>query len=818
MFVAREGHGFDELPPIALDTRWNMVTAGSLTDQIAKGVADIAPVLDNVKLRKSRHVNASSNVMPDSLPIYSRSTSQVAFVRLERTERSAHIVLTHAEKYNIARSVFDLEGLARLGSSNFYKQIQLWEGVIPKFMADNGAPPGDELNEETEETRTYSDSDCTLELDDDFFDLTDMLVLDDDAMTYEVPSVEKQLTQPTTLPSATLQASATLVPCGTTLLQNTAKLLTPATTLTPVSALADVKAPPPHAPCHLEGPDWNLADFDSCPSASQVSLGTLDMSELSQTIVGVNGDSVVTCRSQEDPGDGSEDTSDAAMSLLACAAGKTATDSSLAVAGDPERQVSVVHLAKQNTERVVDGINLPPHVEGKPREQKVRHWAAEGSMRRYITVTYPKGLSVNVIRLMHWATHTRHLDRVKEVLDQYPVIMDDMVLAATSPTVFKTSDAEAQKYVWTFVVPNALVISMQAAIDTYYTQKAAKRKEIGEAPEEIDLADSQSETRQQSVVKLRANLVFFSSSCVLAMKSFHDVSVLATAWTEDMAWLRQNWFEVQAGPVKFFASETRTENATAVDRSFRYDQMAAKIMVKYELATLTSKYSLRSMNAFINFNVIVGAVVRVEWLTGAAVNYGVAAICDGLAISLHDLDGHFPKDRGLYSFKYVVVPVNTHGMHWTVIVVTIDNGNVRGNLYDPLHSPKHQKQLECAWHDMMLPFLRAWAAHRASYATDEYQLPDRVPKEFVQSPQQPDGGSCGIMVLAMIHTLVRVPSRGFVLDNVTADYVKVLRLRFLWVVMCGSLIHATEQDADDAARATDEDLVNAFKTQAPKKR
>ncbi|KAE9290496.1 hypothetical protein PF008_g25589 [Phytophthora fragariae] len=322
MFVAREGHGFDELPPTALDTRWNMVTAGSLTDQIAKGVADIAPVLDNVKLKKSRNVNASSNVMPDSLSIYSRSTSQVVFVRLERTERTAHIVLTHAEKYNIARSVFDpvLEGLARLGSFNFYKQIQLWEGVITKFMADNGAPPGDELNEKTEETRTDSDSDCTLELDNDFFDLTDMLVPDDDAMTYEVPSVEKQLAQPTTLPSATLQASATLVPCGTTLLQNTAKLLTPATTLTPVSALTDVKAPP-HAPCRLEGPGWNLADFDSCPYASQVSLGTLNILELSQTVVGVNGDSVVTCQSQEDPGDGSEDTSDAAMSLLACAAG-----------------------------------------------------------------------------------------------------------------------------------------------------------------------------------------------------------------------------------------------------------------------------------------------------------------------------------------------------------------------------------------------------------------------------------------------------------------------------------------------------------------
>ncbi|POM78616.1 Hypothetical protein PHPALM_3830 [Phytophthora palmivora] len=104
---------------------------------------------------------------------------------------------------------------------------------------------------------------------------------------------------------------------------------------------------------------------------------------------------------------------------------------------------------------------MHPDDQGKPREQKVKHWASHGAMRRYVTVTYPRGLTVNIHRLTHWATHKRNLARVKEVLDQYPVIMDDIALSATSPSVFETSEAEADKYTWIFVVPEVVVTAMQ---------------------------------------------------------------------------------------------------------------------------------------------------------------------------------------------------------------------------------------------------------------------------------------------------------------------------------------------------------------------
>ncbi|KAG2992190.1 hypothetical protein PC119_g18731 [Phytophthora cactorum] len=72
--------------------------------------------------------------MSDALSKVSNKTSQVPFGRLEPSERSARTVLTHAEKYNIARSLFDpvIDRLSRLSSAKFYKQVQDWEMIITK--------------------------------------------------------------------------------------------------------------------------------------------------------------------------------------------------------------------------------------------------------------------------------------------------------------------------------------------------------------------------------------------------------------------------------------------------------------------------------------------------------------------------------------------------------------------------------------------------------------------------------------------------------------------------------------------------------------
>ncbi|KAL3667351.1 hypothetical protein V7S43_007577 [Phytophthora oleae] len=228
MFVAREGHSFGELPTIALDTRWSMTNAASFTAQIEENVAEIAPVLETVRLKKIRNVAPESNATPSSnatsssnpmssrnantatLPAYSSRTSQVSFVRLTRNERSAHVILTHAEKYNIARSVFDpvIDRLTSLSSPKFYKQIQMWEEMITKFT-DSGAT-GSSLNNDTNEDRTSnsdSDYESGLDADDDILDLGDVHEVEEGAVGGG--SADTEVVEAPTLPSPLILSSAT---------------------------------------------------------------------------------------------------------------------------------------------------------------------------------------------------------------------------------------------------------------------------------------------------------------------------------------------------------------------------------------------------------------------------------------------------------------------------------------------------------------------------------------------------------------------------------------------------------------------------------
>ncbi|KAF4044463.1 hypothetical protein GN244_ATG03171 [Phytophthora infestans] len=241
------------------------------------------------------------------------------------------------------------------------------------------------------------------------------------------------------------------------------------------------------------------------------------------------------------------------------------------------------------------------------------------------------------------------------------------------------------------------------------------------------------------------------------------------AWPRDMVCLDQNWFDIKADLVKFLAKETRTTCLSAVDRNLRYGKMVTEIMVKYERAFLDAKYSLRSKRAFLRFREFVGAVSHTDWLTGAVVYYGETAICDGrdgcLVLSSYDLDGHFPAGRNLFSYKLVVMLVGC--------VPTI------------------------AW--------RGAARISCTY-----------PTQWISQPRQPAGGSCGVTVLALAHTHVRVPTRGFELDTVTAEYIKVLLLRLLWFVMCESLIYPIAHD-EEAARVTNEELLEVFPSKLVKK-
>lgn len=65
------------------------------------------------------------------------------------------------------------------------------------------------------------------------------------------------------------------------------------------------------------------------------------------------------------------------------------------------------------------------------------------------------------------------------------------------------------------------------------------------------------------------------------------------------------------------------------------------------------------------------------------------------------------------------------------------------------------------------------------------------------------------MVLAMVESYMG-GNRGFELDVVTTDYVKVMRLRVLWLIMCGSVMHPINHDETIAVQKTGKELEEVF--------
>ncbi|KAG6955385.1 hypothetical protein JG687_00011242 [Phytophthora cactorum] len=153
--------------------------------------------------------------MSDALPKVSNKTSQVPFGRLEPSERSARTVLTHAEKYNIARSLFDpvIDRLSRLSSAKFYKQVQDWEMIITKatdaeqFVCPSTMRKAVEMNQTLAQHASLT---SLLDADGYFLERGDLIDVREDLGFDEVPISAKQMSRSLTLSPVTFESKATL--------------------------------------------------------------------------------------------------------------------------------------------------------------------------------------------------------------------------------------------------------------------------------------------------------------------------------------------------------------------------------------------------------------------------------------------------------------------------------------------------------------------------------------------------------------------------------------------------------------------------------
>ncbi|TYZ66283.1 hypothetical protein PybrP1_006339 [[Pythium] brassicae (nom. inval.)] len=87
------------------------------------------------------------------------------------------------------------------------------------------------------------------------------------------------------------------------------------------------------------------------------------------------------------------------------------------------------------------------------------------------------------------------------------------------------------------------------------------------------------------------------------------------------------------------------------------------------------------------------------------------------------------------------------------------------------------------------PFLCQWHKDRG----DKRAFPVVIEKRILQ-PQEKDGTCCGVMVLAQIYSHLRRLDR-FQQHVIDPQYIRVLRLRVVWMLMCRSTQHHSRPDS-----------------------
>lgn len=90
-------------------------------------------------------------------------------------------------------------------------------------------------------------------------------------------------------------------------------------------------------------------------------------------------------------------------------------------------------------------------------------------------------------------------------------------------------------------------------------------------------------------------------------------------------------------------------------------------------------------------------------------------------------------------------------------------------------------------------------------------FPHESESEWVMSPTQPDGSSCGVMVVAHAYSYLK-SQYTFQSSNVTKDDFAIMRLRVLWMIVTQPTVSVDTTEALKIASETDKALCSCFYT------
>ncbi|TYZ60576.1 hypothetical protein PybrP1_006533 [[Pythium] brassicae (nom. inval.)] len=406
----------------------------------------------------------------------------------------------------------------------------------------------------------------------------------------------------------------------------------------------------------------------------------------------------------------------------------------------------------------------------------------------------PKSLARTRLRQAHGAAGARmavlqlpdRVPTVKAVVDAYPVALkDDFVLHRSMRA--KREEVDTIKYDSNFVLPTRLVRKVESAIESEIrTNDRQQMYEARAKPNSAQLDGVQtSETPTDLLLRLATNLV----SYIYSLKNFHVIKAKCKDWEYDCWWLQLAW-DGPCRPLEFLGRETSSVPIQPPLLPKTNQRMADGILAVLRTSSLTTQFRLLSNNATILLRKVVGYLGGVSMLNGAVVNMCCQFICDQQGKSVF-LSSH--------AFGLGTPPIRrAPGSHlWQslgVIVVTVAYpSKITAQLYEQMVHDHCATKLDKVWKNRLLPFLKMW--HRDSKEVEP--LP-RVVKTWVKNPKQPDGSSCGVLVVAAVYSMLRECDELTVpllqIGQVSAEEVHVMRLRAMWLLLCATVVEHPHHD------------------------
>ncbi|ETL29152.1 hypothetical protein F441_09395 [Phytophthora nicotianae CJ01A1] len=302
------------------------------------------------------------------------------------------------------------------------------------------------------------------------------------------------------------------------------------------------------------------------------------------------------------------------------------------------------------------------------------------------------------------------------------------------------------------------------------------------------------------VITIDPKLWKFSGDYACTLTAFYDMKANCRSWIEDRKWLEQDWRKIDS-VIKVFDVATNTAGLAQDAVRIRHQELANDVISKCASSPLRTTFVTRSNTLWLGFDNIIGALCR-GWLNDSAVEFCLETIAGsiGQSLMLSTLLGVVgwpttPKSQ-ILDTKFMVHSVNLSANHWGLITVRLYCDvatkilRVQVFMYEPLIDGEYREQMIAVWEGTMkhkgknnveesegkeglIDFVKRWHCASAS----GYQI-TISPVEWIETPQQADAVSCGVLVVGQAYSSL-TESMLLQKHRVSKRDVSVMRLRMI---------------------------------------